>query len=745
LPDWPVRLPGTAVIQFLCLMKNRRFTMMSTHAIAPFPFRFAVLAAALASLGLSAQATPSNDALPLPPMHSPFQAGENWRVGGLNGTGGSYFGEGMHRNRNPDAPYNAWNDYYSTDWNLVSGNNDGRPVYPVADGVVISRECDYTIGYGCNIVMEHGLGDDSQRFQTRYAHLKPDNIPLLEVGAYLYHWQQIGRVSNTGKDSNSMAPHLHLSAMSADRSSGSLKFASNCAMGVSSSRCDNGELYLTPQSRRITRMFNQPGTGGPQSVNLSDGLAVTSANRPTLYFSGLYNSSALGRTVNLYISNAHISGNPSDTNNITVTWYNQAGGVARIDNRTLALHQNIRIPAPGTKNVYSAVISAEPGKDIAAMAKIKEDYANTVGEYRSAYAAMEPISQPLATQVIPVWHRNNYGWNSAIRIFNPDNAPIRVDVQFKAVEVPDQPPVNCNKTYDIVRYQTQNVITDLVDCLPSGHYGTATVRAYYYDSVSGQETGPALVAASYEQWYEQAATKERSLIAASASQLALRDANGSRILYAPVIQNNNYGWLSGLAANRLEGSGNLLLDYFQSIGDNSVCGQQSNDGTWPFVKAPLFPAGSGCSHPVMAAKISAAADGVRHVSAQINQTNGLNASGYPAIGAPGKRIWIPLLQNGKDGNNNPLHTSGIQLQNTSASSAAQVTIIYYDDKGVGTTTQANIPANGFLTLPNAAHPFPANVVNAEIDSDIRLAAVVNIVTTNACVDCILSYVPGMRN
>lgn len=715
--------------------------MLSINTIAPFPLT--VLVAALVSLNLAAPvwATPSDDAPPLPPMQLPFKAGESWRVGSQNGNGGSYFGEGLHRNRNPAAPFNVWGDYYATDWNNLAGGNEGRAVYPVADGVVVASSCDYTIGYGCTVVLDHGLGNDSQRFRTRYAHLGAASVSLFPVGAHVLRWQQIGWVGNTGNNP-AMAAHLHLSALALDRSSGTAKFASNCASGQNSSYCDNGELYLTPQSRRIDRVFTQNSNGEPQSVNLADGLNVVSGNRPTLIVPGIFSSVGTGRSVSVQISNADTATDPNATNAISVTWYNTWGNVVRVDNRTLTRHQSINLAAPSSRNVYTAVISGEAGKDIAAVAKIHDGYQNASGQNRIAYAAFEPVSQPRASQVIPVWHRDNYGWNSVIRVFNPDLAPIRIDVQYQAVSVNGQQPPVCSKTYGMVRYQTLNLASDAVDCLSPGQYGTASVRAYYYDVASNQETGPALVAASYEQAHENAATKERSLIASGASQAVLSDVAGASILYAPLIQNNNYGWLSGLSANRLEGNGDLLLDFYPPAGDVSVCGQQDNDGIWPFVRAPLFPVGSDCGYPVLAAQISAAANGVRYVSAQINQTNGLNASGYPAIAAPGKRIYIPLLQHG---GSNPSQTSGIQLQNTSTSSAAQVTFTYYDNTGASFVRQETIPANGFLILPKTGHDFPANVVNAEIVSSTALAAVVNIVAGSNCADCILSYVPAMRN
>ncbi len=726
--------------------------MFSRHTFSPFspfsPFTLATLAAAAITLAGSAQAELSNSALPLPPMHLPVQADQTWRVGSQYVGGGSFFGEGLHRNRNPDSPYNPWHDYYATDWNSLEFNNQGLPVYPVADGVVVESSCNFTSGYGCSIVIDHGMGLDTQRFRTRYAHLKadsnrlkPDNVKLFVVGDHVHHWQQIGFVSNTGTDP-SMAAHLHLSTLSADRSNG-LNFYSNCAMGVNAGLCDNGETHLTVQSRRINRVLNQSADNKTITTPVTDGLDLVSSNRPTLYFAGLPRNAA-SRTSTLKISNAWFNpANPLETNTINVTWYDRWGGATHIAPIKLAPHQSTSVNTPGTVDDYSAIVEAEPGKDIAGMATMDVSYKNAANANRVAFSGIEAISQPQATQLIPLWHQANYGWGSVIRVFNPVAENIKFDITFNAVEIPGQPSVNCSKTFDLGGHRTESINTNSVNCLPAGRYGSATIRAYYVDA-NNDETGPALAAASYEQHYIDAVSGEQALIAASASQESLRDVSGSNILYAPLIQNNNYNWLSGILADRLEGSGNMLIDYYYKTGGDTPCTQHSNAGVWPFVRSPLFPAGSTCVDKVLSARISSENNGPRYISAQINQTNGLNASGYPAIAAPGKRIYIPFLQNTVT-NSVPQQTSGIQLQNTSTTTAAQVSITYYDNNRVASTVEVEtIPANGFLTLPKTGYPFPANVLTAEISSTTPLAAAVNIVKlTAACSDCILTYVPTL--
>lgn len=698
-----------------------------------------LIAGALLALCAPAQAATSNSTQLLPPMHLPFKADQTWRVGNPQQQGG-FFGEGQHRNRNPDAHFNEWNDYYATDWNNSQQGSKDQPVFPVADGVVVESRCDFTVGYGCSVVLDHGLGTDAERFRTRYAHLHPDSVDLFPLGAYVRHWQQIGRVSNTSKDPH-LLPHLHLSALSAERENDQLRFVSNCARGQQTGRCDNGELHLGNQSRSIGRVLTKAMNGAAASVNVGGGMELTSSNQPTLYFAGLPRNAA-SRQSTIQISNAHVNpANPQENNAITVKWYDRWGVAVSSQNLSLAPHASISLNTPGIVGEYSAIITAEAGKDIAGMATLNVSYPNLAGQNRVAYSAMESISQARSSQVIPLWHKANYGWGSVVRVFNPGAEPIKFDLRFNAAGLPA---INCSQTYAMAGYETKSIDTSTISCLPDGRYGSASLRSYYVDA-NQHETGPALSAASYEQYYLNSSNGERSIISSSASQETLHDVGSNQYLFAPVVQNNNYGWFSGLAAERLEGNGNLLLEYYDAGGNYPPCLQQNNGGVWPYVQVPLVPAGSNCSAHNLAAKISAEANGtqsgVRYVSAQINQLNAMNASGYPAIAAPGTRVYVPLLKH------NAQQTSGIQLQNTAANSAAQISIIYYDVNRVASPPQViNIPANGFVTLPSTAYPFPTDVLNAEITSSTPLAAVVNIVQTQgACSDCILSYVPETRN
>lgn len=78
---------------------------------------------------------------------------------------------------------------------------DGRPIFPIAEGVVISSELDEE-GYGEYIIIEHSNG-----VQSRYAQLGERNV---EVGDTVFIDDEIGTVGSTG---SAESPHLHLEVM----------------------------------------------------------------------------------------------------------------------------------------------------------------------------------------------------------------------------------------------------------------------------------------------------------------------------------------------------------------------------------------------------------------------------------------------------------------------------------------------------------------------------------------------------
>lgn len=133
---------------------------------------------------------------------TPFSYGEKWIAGGIGaqspycGWSGSYYGNGFHTGK----------DYYAIDFNGMFlgctkvAEDDGKPILAIADGTISFAGGDSQVGYGYNIVLNHGDG-----YTSRYAHLR-DNPNNLSFGQKILKGQRIGFNGTTG---SSQSPHLH--------------------------------------------------------------------------------------------------------------------------------------------------------------------------------------------------------------------------------------------------------------------------------------------------------------------------------------------------------------------------------------------------------------------------------------------------------------------------------------------------------------------------------------------------------
>lgn len=83
----------------------------------------------------------------------------------------------------------------------------GTPVYSAMDGIISKIE--YAGEYGLHIYIEHiaTINTKNERWETVYAHLNPNSIPLnISVGSLVKGGTQIAEIGNTGL---STGPHLH--------------------------------------------------------------------------------------------------------------------------------------------------------------------------------------------------------------------------------------------------------------------------------------------------------------------------------------------------------------------------------------------------------------------------------------------------------------------------------------------------------------------------------------------------------
>lgn len=177
-------------------------------------------------------------------LFMPFTNGETWIVGGA----GSFYGNGYHCNSN--------NDYYATDWNIVGGDDNGRAVFPVADGTITGSQSPTcpTTGFGCYVQIDHGSG-----VRTLYGHLSS----VSRASGTVNHYEQVGNVGSTGYSSG---PHLHLRFQ--QNNSGYYSLCWN-----NGSTCPNGEPPISPQSPKPSPIQTASGT-----QDIQDGHSYTSNN-----------------------------------------------------------------------------------------------------------------------------------------------------------------------------------------------------------------------------------------------------------------------------------------------------------------------------------------------------------------------------------------------------------------------------------------------------------------------------------
>lgn len=632
---------------------------------------------------------PGTGAPNLPPLNAPFAFGDNWIVGG----NGSFFGNGWHCNQN--------NDYYATDWNRSGGGNAGQPVYPVAAGVVKQAYCSNSDGYGCRVVIEHQLGGDSERFRSLYAHLQTGSLNSLVPGDVVVPWMQIGKVGNTGQPG--MADHLHLGF----KSYHSGAWYSKCNdPKPGSSLCWSTEAPEAPQSRKPRSMWKDKSTSTVDRATVTDYATISSGNRPRIFVPGIMNQN--GWDTNVYVRNLNGS-----SHTVEIRVYNASGSQVYNTSRTLNANGSWKMSFGTTVVGGTAVVLGQSGKDMTAVARTEKSNS----AFTKSFAAYEGVEQPMVKQQVAIFQKDNYDIFSRVFLFNPDaSSSVNATLAFSG------PIGSCSKTVTIGAMDTYTLDAANNSQLPScvrykQSYGTLTVTA----KIAGTNDPGVLAVTAFQ---------EHRVGNDIDSFLAVATKDTSSTLYVPLIQNDNYGILSGIGANRAGGSGNLNLTYHDVNG--TPC-QTDSWSSWPVVHAGL-PKGSGCNgSPVLSAKLHTSS---KYVTGQFNQTQGLKvASSYPAVANPTWNVYVPYLDTGAA-------ARGIQIQNTSGSTISGY-IRYYDDNGTSKGSQyLSIGARRFSTLVGS---IPSGATNAKIEMNGNIAVIVNNSMPAGTADHLSTYTaPGRR-
>ena len=555
-------------------------------------------------------------------LQMPFIAGETWTVGG----GGSFYGNGAHCN-DPN------NDYYATDWNRT--NDNGAAVLPVAEGKVsaIQNPCPVQTGYGCFVVVDHANG-----YRTLYAHLSQ---VLVVTNTVVHPWTLIGKVGNSG----TVDPHLHLAFRHLDNGG----YYSHCNTAIPpSTTCPNGETPLAPQGYRPSPMMT---TLGP--TILQDNMAYTSVNG-RIYLPDL-RSDDTGVVTQLYVRN-----DGTELRSAKVSYYKADGTPTAYGSDTCVLwpnqrcwipvYLNNRLPAGTTGTGFV------DGGEAVSVFTMQSHY-----PLPQAFDDYLGVSQPITQVYVPLVEKNNYGLYSEIYLQNP--WPTVTDVTIQYTVSPGKPGTSCSETYTNVPARGLKIVPlSNVSCV-----GSTFVGSLYITNTAKNQ----LAVATNLHKSDQSSLQESSYTGGV-----------TNTVYAPLIQNNNYNWISGMAIqNASEGTRYLSAVYY-NWGDGSQCRGDVYFDTGAHVSQIALTPFVGCTRVASGVFSSG---GVTPVSVIVNQIlpNSPSSTTYAAVTTPSKIVVIPWWRNGFQG-----WYSGLVVQNVN-NQLVNVTLTFYDSGG----NQSGTPVN----------------------------------------------------
>jgi hypothetical protein len=501
------------------------------------------------------------------------------------GGDGSFYGDGAHTNIN--------NDYYATDWNQT--NDNLAPVLPVADGTISAiqdRPCPDT-SYGCYVQIDHGYG-----YRTLYGHL--DDV-LIPQGSTVHTWTLIGKVGNTG---NSNGSHLHLAFKHYDNGA----YYSHCFNNGQT--CPNGETGQTPQGYRPSPMMT---TLGP--TILQDGTAYTSVNG-RIYLPDLRNTDTVTQ---LYVRN-----DGTEAWTVKVYYYNVDGTPTAYGSDICGLLPNQRcwIPIYLNNKIPAGTTGAGFVDGGEAVSVFTTQFHYPLPQAWDSYLG---VSQPITQVYVPLVEKNNYGLYSEIYLQNPWPTVTNVTIQYTVS--PGKPGTSCSETYtNVPAWGLRIVPLSNVSCV-----GSTFVGSLYITNIAKNQ----LAVATNLHKSDQSSLQESSYTGGV-----------TNTVYAPLIQNNNYNWITGAHVSQI-------------------------------VLTPF----AGCTR-VASGVFS---DSGAPVSVIVNQIlpNSPSSTTYAAVTTPSKIVVIPWWRNGIEG-----WYSGLVVQNVN-NQLVNVTLTFYDSRG----NQSGTPVN----------------------------------------------------
>ncbi|MEZ4712577.1 MAG: M23 family metallopeptidase [Caldilineaceae bacterium] len=387
-----------------------------------------------------------------------------------------------------------------------------------------------------------------------------------------------------------------------------------------------------------------------------------------------------------------VRNNTGNTNQVQVTYYVYSGTVA--GQAEYQISPNGRIDF--TPSAYS-------GFNGAAVVMATDDISvATLHDNSTAIDGYAGVEKPSTTVFVPIIQKNNSNWYSDLFIQNTSNASISVDVNFKPISLGSSYP---EPTFTIEPWGFKKFSTINISGLGAQFVGSAKITSSQPLAVSSTQFNGS-----------------SQLMATSNSQEL------SKPLYAPLIQNNNNGYISGLTLlNTWSTTTALSANYYNGTGSNCYTQSSNINGETGWIILPAPPNGNTCPSVV-----SGRFGSGQNLAANVNQLYGTTeATTYAAISKPSKTVYVPRVKR------NATWGDGIHIHNTEGSSAS-VTITFYNTSGsVDSSISVSISANGqAIILGQVPSNFDGSAV---ITSNRNIAVQVNNRKPNNSGDIVSSY------
>lgn len=432
-------------------------------------------------------------------------------------------------------------------------------------------------------------------------------------------------------------------------------YNSNGSLATSSVSSVNGfEIvdFTAPSTDQYKIQVYRSATGDNNEASNTVGVAWA---KLSTYLPDIRRNTADGWTSTIYVRN-----DGAEPRNVKVTFFNTNGSFNSDTSLTLDPNAVWINPLPPNNWQGSAIVEGSEEVSVVVVQERGSPYTH------EAYAG---VGNPAADVLVPLVHRHNglnsspaTDWNSDIFIQNAGGAATNVTLQFT-------PAPGAGNAWTFTNY--------FVGLAP-GASGVVNVGGLPNigisvppNNINGNErfvgsvritAGQPLAIASTQYNLKYGTSTISQMMETSNTQLP------ATVLYAPLVQNSNNGWLSGLALSRLAGSEFDLYYYRNDTG--LLCHSQLNLNNNPQIVFPAPSSGNPCP-TTPNGKWQADAN----MTANVNQLQGaVNATTYAAIALPSKTVSIAKVR--RDGG----WSDGFVVMNVNTS-AATVTVRLYNANG----------------------------------------------------------------